>query len=134
MSTTPPLPPPSDEFLDAVQNGASLVVQCDPCGRTYFAHAGDYTTGELEELRAQAEAEPDRYVETADFTHWGVLGGKRVVLTCCLDYLRRYEDFIWGHRMLILDYLRAMARRRERDAVREAAAVERVHTLKSVLE
>lgn len=97
----------SDIFKQAVCHSSSISVQCEFCGRNYFdsEQAGCFEEGELEELQLMAKSEPDKYID-GDFTHWGDIDGKQVVVNCCCNALRKYEDFIWSHRHIIIDYLK----------------------------
>lgn len=102
--------PPSDEFMDAFASAGSLVTECDWCERIHFCTGGlgDYEEGELEELRANAGKNSDKYIEHGDcdsISH-GYLAGRRYVYSCPCNAVRGYEDFIWNERRRIMDYLR----------------------------
>ena len=121
------LPEPSEDFLEAFREGTSgMVVQCDFCGRTYFAtdDSGDYEEGELEDLRARAEKEPDKYVEVGYFTERISVEGKIYALGCKCHLVRRHEDWIWRHRRGILSYIKAKSERRLKAAKEDADATE----------
>jgi hypothetical protein len=108
--------PASDAFKDAVSSGGSCTVaECDFCGRVHFTSAeggGDYGEGELAELQAQAAREPDKYIEEGLYNTiaTGDMAGHHVVIECPCNGLSRYEDFIWSHRELIMDYLTKRAK------------------------
>jgi len=108
-------PPPSDDFMDAVTSGGSIVADCELCGRTVFEddeRAGDWELGELERLRENADKEPDKYVGFTDRSvGTGHIDGKQVVTNCLCNGLRRFENFIWSHRHIIADYVAKRARR-----------------------
>ena len=106
------LKPPSEMFMDLVCHHGSIRISCELCGREHFACGSkviDYEDGELEGLQAKADREPDKYVahHDADSISWGDLDGKRVVWGCVCHRARRFEDFIWSHRDLIIAYLKA---------------------------
>ena len=116
-TTTPPLPQPepSREFCAAVRDsGSCCQTECELCGRVYFCTGsghGDYNEGELEGLKQKAAAEPDKYIAFEwDVIETGYIDGRRVVVDCECHKLRRFEDWIWGHRNIIIDYLTARAR------------------------
>ena len=109
VQTGDPVPrnPPSDLFLDVIQNTGGIRRECEFCGRVFFEDdegAGDWESGELEELRRRAKEEPDK-VFGCDSVHSGTIDGKDYVLGCPCNAVRRHEDFIWGHRRLIMDFI-----------------------------
>jgi hypothetical protein len=123
------IPEPSEEFLDAFREVSSgMIVECDFCGRVYFAtqDSGDYGEGELENLRAQAEKEPDKYIEVDYFTTRIIVDGKGYADGCKCHKIRRYEDWIWANRGSIMKYLRARIEKRFKEAEEEIKAM-RVH-------
>ena len=101
----------SKEFADAFFGGGTYCsVICD-CGRLYFCNEDygewDTETTEYEELRALAEKDSKKYI-MCDYTiRFGCLDGKTFVESCECGELRRYEDWIWERRHLILSYLTA---------------------------
>jgi hypothetical protein len=119
--------PPSEQLLDAMCDSSSLVIMCEYCGRTYFGSPsqGDYNEGEYDDLVKRAEEEPDKYVETYDFTRWGYIDGKQAVIECVcgLKEVMKWEKWILRHRYLIADYLdyRATAQSRAAERTRETA-------------
>jgi len=123
--------PPSDEFMEALISGGSIVTECELCGRVHFAtwdDGADWEEGELEELRANADKEPDRYIEdaTCSSISWGYLDGQQAVWGCPCNIARKYEDWIWGHRELVTSYLRKRIRDQKRDAEMEETRMEGV--------
>lgn len=114
---------PSEEFRDAVRDGGTMcATDCGFCGRVHFVSGsghGDYSEGELEDLKAKAKAEPDRYIQEGvyDCIPTGYFAGMNVVVYCKCNGLRRYEEWIWSHRDIILDYLKARTQK-ELDATR----------------
>jgi hypothetical protein len=86
----------------------------------YFGSFGDYEEGELEGLRAKAKENPDLYMEMGDeFTSTGDIAGSVYAVDCRCNGLRKYEDFIWSHRHMILTYLCAMTKEHMTDAASE---------------
>jgi len=126
-----PLEEPSEWFKDAVIDSGSRVVTCDFCGRTYFAGDEPYEDDELEILRKKAAAEPDKYIEVCGYERWGMVNGNHAVGNCPCHGLRPYEDFIWDHRYMIVDYLVERAKAEAADAAQE---LKRIATLVVVSE
>jgi len=122
---------PSYEFIDAVVNGCAIVIDCELCGRVHFAtwdeNAG-WEEGELEDLRAKAEKDPDRYIEdaTCSSISYGWLNGKQVVDGCPCNRARKIEDWIWSHRDIISKYLKSRIMKMKRQAEMEERQVEGV--------
>lgn len=107
-----PTEPPSEMFVNAVCHGGTPAIDCQLCGRTHFAtHDRGITwqPGELEDLRAKAKEKPDKYIEdsNSDSVFFGAIDGHQVVADCPCNRLRLYEDWIWKHRRVIAEYLRA---------------------------
>lgn len=102
---------PSDLFRRCVTDGGTMCyTECGHCGRVHFVSSrghGDYEPGILEDLKAKAKAEPDRYVEESVFDgiEIGYIAGMNTVVHCRCNALSRYEAWIWDHRSLIIDYL-----------------------------
>lgn len=116
------IPEPSEEFLTAFREGTSgVVVRCDFCGRTYFAtgDGGDFEKGELEDLRAKAEKEPDKYIEVDYFTERVLVDRMYYAMGCKCNKVRRYEDWIWSNRRSILAYIKARMEKRLKAAVED---------------
>lgn len=110
----------SEKFYDAAISAGSLVVDCEFCGKTYFAtlEKGTYDEGELEGLREKAKKNPEKYIEYPnDYTiHWGRLNGKQFVYECCDEEIFKFENFIWQHRFIIASYIRARADEEKKEA------------------
>ncbi len=117
--------PATHTFWDAVCRAGTITVECGFCGRTHFVSNGDYDDGELERLREQAEAAPDKFIEhtECDYISCGQLDGVTAVHGCPCDKAARYERFIWEHRSLIVDYLKRRAAELARGANRDLEAV-----------
>lgn len=103
----------SDEFFDALHHDGGICRDC-ACGRTHFAswETGAFEPGELEDLLAKAEREPDKYIEHSD-TNVTVahIDGREFVYECKCDKLAAYERLVWNHREEILDYFTARHKR-----------------------
>lgn len=106
--------PPSEIMEGAITMAGSIAITCELCDRTHFASGEPafFDKGELAELRAKAEKEPEKYLEDAgsDSLSWGRIDGKQAVIGCPCNGLRRYEDFIWQNRHVIAKYLAARAK------------------------
>ena len=125
---------PSEEFEHAVCLEALTVIDCQLCGRVHFAcgpNHGDYEPGELDRLLAKQSKEPEKYVGDAqsDSIGWGLIDGKQAVFACPCRKLRRYEDWIWDHREIIVTYLRARTLRDLKIARHEAEQAEQLNVL-----
>ncbi len=121
------LPEPSEDFLDAFSGGsAGMIVDCDFCGRVYFStnDNGDYEEGELEDLRAKAEKDPDGYIEVDYFTSRVEVDGKTYAYGCKCNKVRRYEDWIWHNREAIVKFLKAKTEKRFKAAELDFRAVQ----------
>jgi hypothetical protein len=120
--------PASDLFVEAFRAGVgSTDAICELCGRHVFGR-GSYEEGELEALRKKAQEQPDKYVDWTEYdgVSLGEIDGKRFVLGCCPENLRKYEDWILAHRRNIVEYLKTRAKERLDQAKREAEHVEGV--------
>jgi hypothetical protein len=118
--------PASEMFHRAFSDSSSLAIDCEFCGRTFFKSGGDYDDGELEKLQANAKANPDKYVETDDYTSWYYLSGKQCVAECPCNAARHYENFIWRYRRQISTYLKLRAEGELRLAQHEANIVNQI--------
>lgn len=118
----------SECFHRAFCQSASLVIDCEFCGRTFFAsnYQGDYEEGEFAKLQAKAEKEPDRYIEGSDYWSWYHLGGKQFVVGCPCNASRHYENFIWRNRRQISTYLRTRTSELLRMAKADAETVNEI--------
>ena len=95
-------------------------------GRFHFTseeeHAGEYSEKDWQELLDRAEKNPDKYVYHGgwgdEYISWGYLDGKQVVADCPCHGARRYEDWILGHRYMISEYFKTMAKKWIEDAKR----------------
>ena len=97
-------------FFDKVYSGdiGGIQIECI-CGRTHFADnelAGDWEDGELEGLRENAKAKPDKYVQHDDCDAVSSihLRGNAMVIGCQCGWLYRYERALWEDRERILKY------------------------------
>jgi hypothetical protein len=128
MSEEPAKAPelPSDDFMDAVRDGSTLVSTCELCGRECFEdneHAGDWEPSELETLRKGAKEQPDKYIPMGR-VEIGNIAGKHVVVNCPCGKLKSYEDFFWSHRHMIARYISARAKARAEEAVSDEQEAE----------
>jgi hypothetical protein len=109
----------SQLFMNLVCDGGTPSIDCQLCGRTHFASgpSSDEPDEEVKRLRQLATEQPSKYCEsTNDSIGYGHIDGKQVAWDCPCRRLRRYEDFIWSHRALILAYLKARAAKNLQDA------------------
>ena len=101
---------PSENFKLAVRHSSSCRILCELCGREHFViDSSGYTweDGELEDLLKMSEKDPDKFIGCDyDGVSWGTINGKQAVIDCQCNKLRGYEDFIWNHRYMIMDYFR----------------------------
>lgn len=116
--------------------GACCSVHCEACDRIYFVTSsghGDYDEGELDQLRAHAAEEPEKYVEVPDYSSVSTMtipGGKHVVIGCLCDPTKPLSDFIEGYAEEITAYLREYWKAtREEAANKERKAAEALAAL-----
>lgn len=123
--------PPSDEFMGAVCNAGSIVADCEFCGRTHFVdeHWGDFEEGEFENLMKKYEEDPDKYVFNNEYSSvsLGYLDGKQVVWGCPCNAGSRYEEFMWNHRYIFRDYIKAKAKKIAENAEMETGLAKDVN-------
>jgi len=70
----------------------------------------------------------------SDSIFYGHLEGKRVVWGCECNKARRYEDWIWANRDMIMEYLRARIEEMVKGAEMEAKMVGITNRLRGRLE
>jgi|GEM_PF-1437568 len=106
------LPEPSEAFKLSVRQASTNAIQCELCGRTYFnpSTGFDWEEGELEELIAQSEEEPDKYLSLNCDPEWGYIDGKQAVIDCKCNLLSKYENLFWESRRIIAEYFRQRAK------------------------
>lgn len=103
---------PSELFMDLICDGGTPSIDCQLCGRTHFATGihNDISPEELADLNEKANKEPDKYVRSDnDSIGFGWFNGMQVVYGCPCGKLKRYEDFIWHNKHLIIRYIKARA-------------------------
>lgn len=129
---------PNKEFEMAVLSAGSLVIQCEFCGRVYFATESEnnYGKGELEGLRKQVEKDPDKYIEdgTCDGISWGMIDNRQVVLGCKCNILSRYEKWIQNHRYIITDYFKSILKKSESELINLKETVEVMENVRLCLD
>lgn len=94
-------------FYNAFWHQASLVIDCQVCGRTHFAdHAstGDYEEGELEDLLAKAAENPQQFICHEDLSEWFTFLNQQVVIDCPCGYAVALQESLWGQRKKIMEY------------------------------
>lgn len=110
---------------------ATLCVMACHCGRVHFVSApghGDYEEGELEELKAKAEKEPDKYIE--EWEHDTIdeitIDGKSFVAHCKCEGWRKYSKWIDRHAEQITKYLGDFWIEKAKDAKAESDHAEKM--------
>lgn len=85
--------------------------------------------GEYEEYCAKVKTNPAKYREDPenDSIAVGEFGGCTVVWGCPCNGVRKYEDFIWSHRHVIIDYLKRRAKLDLAEAKSNAELMEVIH-------
>lgn len=114
----------SDTFLFNFHRQASLVVDCEACGRTHFCGNSvveGYEEGELENLDRKQEKEPERYIcsDDGDMISWALYNGKQFVFLCPCNYARALEDLLWKNSSRIMSYFVARAQEEADEAKRK---------------
>jgi hypothetical protein len=74
-------------------------------------------------LREKAKENPNQYV-AMNRPEIGRMGGKDIVVNCPCNYLKKYEDFIWGHRGVIARYISKRAKQQAEAAYEDEAQAE----------
>jgi len=106
------MPKASESFEDAFRAGIGTTdAKCEVCGVHVFG-SGDnslgWEPGELEALQKKALEQPDKYQELAmsDGVSLGEINGLQFVIDHGCEKLHRYEQFIWGDRKKIVEYIK----------------------------
>ena len=125
--------PPSEEFLKAISaHMSSITGECDFCGRFYYTvndGSYDYEYGEFDRYEAQAKENPDKYICVEGSVPKTMIDGKTYIRDCECNGVRRYEDWVWSHREIILDYFRRRTELEFKEAKMEFIAAHEVHLL-----
>ncbi len=120
----------SEVFEDCVRSAGSLVITCELCGRTHFAtmEEGTFDEGELEELRAKAKKEPNKYIEDPSYDSivWGYVDGKQAVIGCPCNEMAKFEKLFWENRYLIARYLKKRSELHAKAAAENAKAMKEI--------
>lgn len=89
----------SDAFEEAFADGVGGCRHTCECGRECFddANSYDWQEGEIEELRKNAIAHPDKYVNLPYSCSLLTVSGRTFVLGCPCNGARPYEDWIRRH-------------------------------------
>jgi len=100
---------PSEIMMELASAG-SIAADCTACGRTHFNAFNEsesfYEEGELERYIERNAKNPDECCAHDHSISFININGEQIVVDCPCNRLRMVEDFIWGHRYLIADYLR----------------------------
>lgn len=99
--------------------GGTPVAACDFCGRIHFAVGVNSCIDD--ELRKNyleaARINPERYFESQDDSiAFGMWDCRQAVWGCPCEKLKRYEDFFWDNRRVILEYIKARNEQLQKDA------------------
>jgi hypothetical protein len=124
---SPPVTPPSEEFWSAFTSAGTPVATCGFCGRVTIGLGGrDLDHDEYLAYCEKIRTRPEEYREDSfnDSIGTGELAGRILVYGCPCNEARRYEDFLWSHRLQILDYIKRRTARERREAEHNALAVE----------
>lgn len=99
------------------ENSSGCIRECE-CGRVTFNPSGGWTweKGELEELFAKQDADPDKYRSVNHSVGSMTIDDKEYVLGCPCNAGRQTEDFIIKHARQVAKYLNARAEALERHA------------------
>ncbi len=128
MDSKNKLPAPSKEFMRAVVDESSIVIDCEFCDRTHFIGDGaDYDEGEFENLIKKSELEPEKYIfHNLSSISWGRLGGKQVVEGCPCNEASKYEQLFWDSRYVIADYFSSKSKKLQGQANYEVGLAKKV--------
>ncbi len=108
-------------MMDAItEHNGTTFAHCDFCGRTWFTSRCE----EVESMRERQKEKPDKYIESGDDgLGFGWIDGKQYVYGCCEEKVKRYADWVWGHRTIIMSYLKKRAASNAEQAARDLAEV-----------
>ncbi len=120
---------PSREFQNAIKHATSgRSVLCQLCGKTHIVNniSEWEDEKELESFLKDANKNPNKYVVENSFNEieWGRFDNRQVVVHCPCGHLKKYEDFIWSHRKIIVDYLKSRAKKEITEAQENANLVD----------
>lgn len=106
------MPKASEEFEHAFRAGMGTTsARCEVCGVYVFASSDNslgWEPGELDALKKKAAANPDKYQELdmCDGVSLGQINGLQFVMDHGCEKLYKYENFIWGDRQRIAEYIK----------------------------
>jgi hypothetical protein len=127
----------SDEetaLVEAFGGFGSCVMTCN-CGRHYFVTSdrhGEYDDGELDELRANAEKDPEHYIEEGRYSYVSVvrLDGREFAPQCACKGVEKYINWMEDNLEQLAVYV---ATRLARKAEIASAAADRDNELLQTL-
>ena len=119
-----------DAFGDCFQAGGSNRIQCGACGRIHFdsTRQGDWEEGEVEELTAAVEKDPDRYTAHVGFVHWVMYDGVVLVSDCPCGQVEKTATALWNMRRPIAEFLKRATMIQKREADADAASIGQLET------
>lgn len=101
---------PSEWIEDVVCSSGTPVQECGHCGRVNYNASGEYMDeGELEELEAKTQKNPDDFHPQGGEIRWGFVTGIATVIGCPCNFLTYWENIIWLERRNISQYLNKRA-------------------------
>lgn len=110
----------SNLFFDIFRSNSGGCVRICVCGVTWFdgSASGGWTwdEGELENLRAKAEQQPEQYREIEYTVTTLNPNGDEIVADCTCDRARKYEEFLQEEAGRIANYLNMRAAELEEEA------------------
>ncbi len=109
---------PSIQFEEAFVGAAAQIIFCQLCGRTHYGE--EYQEEDPDGKLLEDVDEKDLVCHDSTSVGHGVIDGKQFVEDCPCNGLRKYEDFIWGHRYQIVDYYKARLKEMQSDVERES--------------
>jgi hypothetical protein len=108
----------SEEFMRAFDSLCNGCVRICHCGRTHFDNEGhwDWSKGELEDLIANANKDPDLYIGHPYGVGCYIVDDKEYVHDCPCQGGAQFERFIIRHAHAIANFLNARAKGLEVEA------------------
>lgn len=117
--------PPSDLFERLVLDAGTPRATCGFCQREHIASEGYLEEGELAAFQLKAQLSPGRYkIHACNSVSIGQLNGVNWVEGCECNSAWKYENFIWSHRTMIIEYLKRRAQEQMEVATQVARGVE----------
>jgi hypothetical protein len=119
-----------DAFGECFEAGGSSRIECGACGRTFsdLMSQGDFEDGELDELIAKAEKNPN-YCQSRDgYVHWMMYNGVAIVSDCPCGQAEKIALGLWHERRRIARFLKKAVDIQSKNAETDADIIDQLET------